>query len=148
MIKDIEIGKISDFPIIGAFYKKNFKDIDSHLVIDARIINKYLINELADSINREGLHHPVIVRPYGKDYQMISGHLRKYAFKKLSKKKIPARTLKLDNIDANAMLITSNRLQRPLDAIEESWVVRNLVDNPIFCDRIQDLGKKLIISHT
>lgn len=144
MIKEIPIEMINDFPIVSGEYKKGFSKIDSHIIVGARIIDKYLIDELAMSIYREGLHHPVIVRPYGKCYQMISGHLRKYAFKKLSRDVIPAKTVEVDNVTAKAMLITSNRLQMPLDAIEESWVVRNLIDND--SKNYRDIAKYIGVS--
>lgn len=128
MIKKIPIKLVKDFPVICDIYKQNLKGIDSHIVIGARIIDKNVIDELADSISRDGLRHPVTVRMEGNGYQMIDGHVRKYALKKLIRGGILANIIEADDLASRVMLITNNRLQHPLEAIEESWVIKELIE--------------------
>jgi ParB family chromosome partitioning protein len=130
MMGKLSIDLIEDFPVISKLYKENFNKSDSHLLIGPRIVPKTYIEELAKSIEQEGLHHPILVRkqPYDS-YQIISGHLRKYAFKKLAKKTIPVKVIEVDDLQAKAMLITTNRFQHSLEQIEEAWVVQDLIEN-------------------
>jgi ParB family chromosome partitioning protein len=128
MMNELPVDSIEDFPVISKLYKQNFSESNSHLLIGARIVPKSYIEELAESIRQEGLHYPVIVRRQCNGYQLLSGHLRKYAFKKLKKDVIPAKVIEVDDSKAKAMLITSNRFQHSLEAIEEAWVVKELID--------------------
>ena len=128
-IDELPINMIEDFPVISRIYKDNFTMSDNHLLIGARITPKTYVEELSESIRREGLHHPILVRQQDNNYQIISGHIRKYAFKNLGMKTIPAKRIEADDSLAKAMLITTNRFQHPLSPIEESWVIQDLIEN-------------------
>ena len=129
VINELPINVIEDFPVISRLYKDSFAMSDSHLLTGARITPKTYVEELSESIRREGLHHPILVRQQNNHYQIISGHIRKYAFKSLGMDTIPAKRIEADDILAKAMLITTNLFQHPLDAIEEAWVVQDLIEN-------------------
>ena len=128
-INELPINMIEDFPVISRIYKDNFATSDSHLLTGARITPRTYIEELSESILQDGLHHPILVRQKDHSYQIISGHIRKYAFKQLGRDTIPVKIIEVDDILAKAMLITTNRFQHPLDAIEEAWVVQDLIEN-------------------
>ncbi len=128
-INELPINIIEDFPVISRLYKNNFAMSDSHLLTGARITPKSYIEELSESIRQEGLHHPILVRQQNNSYQIISGHIRKYAFKRLGMETILAKTIEADDILAKAMLITTNRFQHPLEPIEEAWVIQDLIKN-------------------
>ena len=79
-VMDIEIDKIDDFEN----HPFNVKDDEE-------------MTKLMESIAQHGVLSPVVVRPkvYGDDgfperYEMISGHRRMFACKKLGLEKIPA----------------------------------------------------------
>ena len=130
MTNELPIELTEDFPVISKFYKESFALSDDHLLIGPRITPKRNIEELAESVKQEGLHHPILVREKeGGGYQVISGHLRKYAFRELGKETIPAKVIEVDDLQAKAMLITTNRFQHPLEQIEEAWVVEDLIQN-------------------
>ena len=128
-INELPINVIEDFPIISRIYKDNFAMSENHLLTGARITPKTYVEELSESIRQEGLHHPILVRQQNNHYQIISGHIRKYAFKSLGMETIPAKTVEANDILAKAMLITTNRFQHPLEAIEEAWVIQDLIEN-------------------
>lgn len=55
------------------------------------------MEKLSESILSEGVLNPVIVRKSDGKYQMISGHRRLYACKKLGFSVIPARVMELSD---------------------------------------------------
>ncbi len=128
-INELPINTIEDFPAVSRIYKDNFAMSDTHLLTGARITPKNYVEELSESIRQEGLHHPILVRQQNNHYQIISGHIRKHAFKRLGMDTIPVKIIEADDILAKAMLITTNRFQHPLDAIEEAWVIQDLIEN-------------------
>lgn len=129
MIDELPINLIEDFPVVSKLYKENFVISDNHLLAGARIIPKNYITELSESIRQQGLYHPILVRKQYHSYQIISGHVRKYAFKKLGNETIPATVIEVDDLQAKIMLITTNRFQHSLEQIEEGWVVQDLIGN-------------------
>jgi ParB/RepB/Spo0J family partition protein len=130
IVHELPINTTRDFPVISKLYKHNFIASTDHLLIGARIVPKTQIEDLAESIREDGLRHPILVREQSnKSYQVLSGHMRKYAFKRLGKETIPAKIIKADNLQAKALLITANRFQHPLAPIEEAWVIEDLIKN-------------------
>jgi len=123
----IPLSKVIDFAGIENIYEENFNQVGTHQLIGARLVSNQMVEEMAGSIEAEGLYHPVLVREHGERFEIISGHLRKEAFLRLDRAEIEGRVIKADDVGAKAMLITTNRNQHPLSAIEEAWVVDNLL---------------------
>lgn len=73
-----------------------------------KIINDKKMEELMDSIKKEGIIIPVLVRPHNHMYEMISGHRRLYAAKKLGFNSIPAIIRKLDDDEATIAMVNAN----------------------------------------
>ena len=70
------------------------------------------MRKTADSIREYGVLVPVIVRPDGDgEYEMISGHRRRYASILAGKKEIPAIVREMDDDTATILMVDSN-LQR------------------------------------
>lgn len=97
-VMDIEISKIDDFEN----HPFNVKDDED-------------MTKLMESIEQHGVLSPVIVRPkiYGDDgfperYEMISGHRRMFACKKLGLEKIPAISRELSREEAIITMADSN----------------------------------------
>lgn len=80
------------------------------------------IEELAESINENGLMHNLVVRK--KDdgtYEIISGERRYRALKSLGYEKIPCQVKEnLSDLDAELMLIQANAEQRELTPSEKN----------------------------
>lgn len=123
----IPLSKVVNFAGVGNIYEENFNHVGTHQLIGARLVSNYTIEEMARSIEAEGLWHPILVREHGKGFEIISGHLRKEAFLKLNRSEIEGRVINVCDVEAKAMLITTNRNQHPLSAIEEAWVAEDLL---------------------
>lgn len=123
----IPLSKVVDFAGIENIYEENFNQVGTHQLIGARLVSNQMIEEMASSIEAEGLYHPILVREHGERFEIISGHLRKEAFLRLNRTEIEGRVVNAGDVEAKAMLISTNRNQHPLSAIEEAWVVDNLL---------------------
>ena len=77
------------------------------------LYNDYRIQELADDIEKRGLDNPIIVRKLEEEhYQIIAGHNRFNAVKRLGWNRIPANIKELTDEEAMIYLVQSNLLQR------------------------------------
>lgn len=76
-----------------------------------REINPQHVEELAKSIQAEGLLQPVVVRQKGAKYELIAGERRLHAFKFLKQKAIPARIIEASDASSAALALIEN-LQR------------------------------------
>ncbi|GAH69538.1 unnamed protein product, partial [marine sediment metagenome] len=79
------------------------------------------IDELAESIKRFGLLHPVTVFPEEGKYILVAGQRRLLAVKQLDWEEIPARVLSTrpDNIEAKAISFSENFIRRDLTTPEK-----------------------------
>ena len=87
---------------IPIYQIKPFKDHPFKVMDD----NKMAL--LVESISKEGILEPVIVRPCDEGYEMVSGHRRMYAAKKAGLEKIPAIVRKLSDDEATIVMVDSN----------------------------------------
>lgn len=70
------------------------------------------MRKTVDSIREYGVLVPVIIRPDGNgEYEMISGHRRRYASIMAGKKEVPAIIREMDDDTATILMVDSN-LQR------------------------------------
>lgn len=102
--------------------------------------------ELIDSVGRNGILMPAIVRPTedGK-YQMIAGHRRKYASEKNDKATMPALVRNLTDDEATIIMVDTNLRQRQnilpsekafayklkLDAMKRQGERKDLTSRPV-----------------
>lgn len=70
------------------------------------------IENLASSIERRGLQHPISVVKVGERFTIVSGHRRVHAYRYLGRKKIPAFIRKESTPSALAMDLAIENLQR------------------------------------
>lgn len=94
VIKNLPLSKISDFPNHPFKVKEDEK-----------------MMELIESVSAHGVLAPVLVRPKGNGYEMISGHRRKYASHLVGMMEIPCIIRNLSDDEATILLVDSN-LQR------------------------------------
>ncbi len=95
-VVDISIADIQDFP------NHPFKVI----------VNEEL-NDMADSIKKDGVQEPALVRPLANGkYQMISGHRRKKASEIANKETMPCLVRDLTDEQAAIIMVDSNLQQR------------------------------------
>ena len=81
---------------------KGFQNHPFHVQMDTRM------KELIESIRANGILTPVLVRPSGDGYEMISGHRRMYAAKQLGIKELPAIIRDMTDEEATIIMVDSN----------------------------------------
>ncbi len=82
--------------------------------------------DLTESVARSGIVHPLVVRPMGDGYEIISGHQRKRAAEALAMTEVPARVVEVDDARAEVMLIDANVQTRELTTMEKARAIRRM----------------------
>ena len=86
------------------------------------------IEELANSIKKEGLLQPILVNKVGDHYQIIVGERRWQACKSLDMKTIPVRFWTADNDKALELALIENIQRSDLNPIEEAYGYKRLME--------------------
>ncbi len=109
---------------INLDYKESFIEIDK---IDPSPfqVRKYFDEdkqrELAESIKRDGLIEPIVVRPKGRRYEIIAGERRFRAARDFTEMEtIPAQIVKATDLEARRMSAAEN-LQRESGRPVPAW---------------------------
>ena len=82
--------------------------------------------ELINSIGRQGLFQPIIVRPAtagdsSENYSIVAGNRRFNACRALGWKEIPARIVEVDDKEAFQLSLTENIQRKSLNPVEEAY---------------------------
>lgn len=106
--------------------------------IDAIEVNPYqprqvfdpaAVEELVQSIRQHGLLQPIVVRPKGTGYQLISGERRLRAFRILGKTSIPATVREgVSDQEMLELALVENVQRKDLDPIERALGFRRMMD--------------------
>lgn len=104
------------------------------------------LEELANSIKEIGLIEPIIVRPKGNRYELISGYRRYMAAKKFGIPKLPARILFVGDKEALMMSATENIQRTDLDPVAEGELYAKLYYEHHLT--IEEISKKVGKSHS
>lgn len=87
------------------------------------------MDELIHSIANQGVATPIIVRPKGRgQYEIISGHRRKYACERLELPTIPAFIRDLDDDEATLFMVDTNIQRQTLLHSEKAFAYRMKVE--------------------
>jgi ParB family chromosome partitioning protein len=108
------------------------------IALDAIEVNPYQprqvfdpagVDELVQSIRQHGLLQPIVVRPHGSGYQLISGERRLRAFRILGKSTIPA-TIREGVTDQELLelALVENVQRKDLDPIERALGFRRMME--------------------
>lgn len=90
-------------------------------------IDEELLEELAKSIEEQGLLQPIIVRPEGKDYEIIAGDRRYLAHKLLKRETIKCIIKVMDDKETALARATENLGRVDLSPMEEAAIYEGLV---------------------
>ena len=71
-------------------------NIDDNSIIKSAIIPNDALKNIADSINKNGLTHPLIVRPKKNYYEIVFGRKRLIAMKKYNKPEIKLISIEME----------------------------------------------------
>ena len=108
-IKEIEISKIEEpREAIRSYFTKE------------------ALEELKESIDREGLLQPIIVRPSGDKYEIVAGHRRYLACKELGWEKIPCIVKELSDEEVLIQRIHENIKREELNIMDQVEIVHRL----------------------
>lgn len=87
------------------------------------------LEELAASIEKDGLLQPILVRSIeGKRYQIIAGERRWQACRLLNLKTVPVRIKEADNDQALELALVENLQRSDLNPIEEAYGYRRMME--------------------
>ena len=84
------------------------------------------IKELAESIDKNGLLQPIVVRKNGDKYEIIAGERRYRAFKMLKKDKIPAIVRDYKDEEVDKLQLVENVQREDLNPYEEAMAYLKL----------------------
>ncbi|WP_448913272.1 ParB/RepB/Spo0J family partition protein [Gemella sp.] len=103
--------------------------------------NEEKLNELKESIEKNGLLQPIIVKKTVKGYYIIAGERRYRAFELLGRKEIPAIVKEMTDEEMMVFAVLENLQREDLSALEESESYKNLMDKMSLTQ--EELAKKL-----
>lgn len=86
------------------------------------------LQALAESIRRQGMMQPVVVRRVGEDYQLIAGERRWRAAQMAGLQEIPAIEREASDSEAAAMALIENLQREDLDSLEEAQAFSTLIE--------------------
>ncbi|MGB0413744.1 MAG: ParB/RepB/Spo0J family partition protein [Coraliomargarita sp.] len=114
-------------PAVPGFGELSVKDIAANPYQPRREINPVHVEELAKSIQAEGLIQPIVVRQKGNKYELIAGERRLHAFKHLKQDKIPARIIEASDASSAALALIENLQRENLNPIDEALGYASLI---------------------
>jgi ParB family chromosome partitioning protein len=86
------------------------------------------IAELENSIKKDGLLQPILVRPIGSEYEIVAGERRWQACKRLEWNTIPVKIIIANDIQAQEIALVENLQRDNLNAIEEAKGYQRLIE--------------------
>ena len=105
------------------------------------VFNEEKLNELKDSIEKNGLLQPIVVKKAVKGYYIIAGERRFRAFELLGKKTIPAIIKEMSDEEMMIFAVLENLQREDLSSLEEAESYKNLMDKMDLTQ--EELAKKL-----
>lgn len=97
------------------------------------------LEELAQSIAQRGIIQPIVVRPHGKDYQIVAGERRWRAAQRARLHEVPVIVRDLDDAETLEIALVENIQRQDLNAIEEADTYSKLIQE--FGHTQEALGK-------
>jgi len=86
------------------------------------------IAELGESIKKEGLLQPIVVRPDGKKYQIIAGERRWQACKNIGMETVPVKIMQVDEVKTLELALIENLQRTNLNPMEEARGYKPLIE--------------------
>ncbi|ERK56013.1 putative stage 0 sporulation protein J [Gemella bergeri ATCC 700627] len=112
----------------SAVIELKLEDIKKNPYQPRTIFNQDKLDELKESITKNGLLQPIIVKKAVKGYYIIAGERRFRAFEQLEKETIPAIVKEMTDDEMMIFSVLENLQREDLSALEESNSYRNLMD--------------------
>ncbi|WP_033920589.1 ParB/RepB/Spo0J family partition protein [Sphingomonas sp. 37zxx] len=93
-----------------------------------RHFDEAALEDLAQSIAQRGLIQPIVVRPHGKDYQIVAGERRWRAAQRARLHEVPVIVRDLDDAETLEIALVENIQRQDLNAIEEADAYHKLIE--------------------
>lgn len=106
-----------------------------------RRFDEAALDELATSIAARGVIQPIVVRPHGKDYQIVAGERRWRAAQRAQLHEVPVIVRDFDDAETLEIALVENIQRQDLNAIEEADAYQRLIGD---YGHTQDALAKLI----
>lgn len=90
--------------------------------------NEQALEELADSIRRQGILQPLLVRPHNNGYQLVAGERRWRAARLAGLSKVPVVIRVMDDRDVMVIALIENLQREDLNPVEEARALAKLQD--------------------
>lgn len=119
----------------------DLSSIDEPKGIIRMSIDSDIIEELAQSISEIGLLQSILLRPIGDRFEIVFGHRRFLAHKKLALDKIRAVVKVMTDSEAAIARATENLSRENLSPIEEAATFKDLIDTHSMS--YEQIGKKV-----
>lgn len=87
------------------------------------------LEELADSIRRQGIIQPIVVRSVLNGYEILAGERRWRAARLAGLETVPVVVREMSNENAIAVSLIENIQRQDLNAIEQAQALQRLIDN-------------------
>ncbi len=98
-------------------------------------INPGAFEMLVSSIREKGIQHPLLVRPNGRQYELVAGQRRLLAAQHLKLTEVPVIIRELSDTDALAAAIIENLTREDLNPVDETDAILQLLglelDRPV-----------------
>ncbi|KKM98268.1 hypothetical protein LCGC14_1159710 [marine sediment metagenome] len=85
--------------------------------------------ELAEQIRKDGLLHPITLRPRADGFELIAGRHRLEAFKLLGWTHAPSWIKDVDDYQTGVLRLSENVTRSQLSPAEEAWQLAGLLEN-------------------
>jgi len=109
-------------------------------------LDKEHLESLVNSFKEDGQWHPIIVRPTDDGYyDIISGHYRYEAAKKLGWKEIEATIKDVDDTESRILALKTNLLDKTMTEIEEGKILKLIMEKDGLTQ--EEMGKRVGRSH-
>ncbi|MBS3993153.1 MAG: ParB/RepB/Spo0J family partition protein [Bacteroidetes bacterium] len=104
-------------------------------------IDEKSLKELSDSINQKGILQPILVRPKGKNFELVCGERRFRASLLAKQTTIPANIRELTDEEAFEIQIIENLERKDVHPLDEADAFKKMVDSGNYT--IADIAVKL-----
>ncbi|WP_230481659.1 ParB/RepB/Spo0J family partition protein [Sphingomonas sp. Leaf21] len=115
-----------DQPVSGGVRMLPVGSLSPHPDQPRRHFEEAALDELAASIAARGLIQPIVVRPHGKDYQIVAGERRWRAAQRARLHEVPVVVRDFDDAQTLEVALIENIQRQDLNAIEEAQAYQRL----------------------
>lgn len=114
-------------PNVPGYSELSLKEIVANPFQPRREINPQQVEELAKSIEAEGLIQPIVVRRIKDKFELIAGERRFRAYQHLKRETIPARLIEASDASSATLALIENLQRENLNPIDEALGYASLV---------------------